>query len=98
MCHHIIGLLYLTVDSELVDIHQLKFHIQERKEHNQSCREYGLENLFWPEWTLWDYADGRKSTNLRKFKFCPECGEKIDWKAIRCSAEIDNKEGGVSST
>ena len=83
MCKHIIGLLYITDDSELVDIHQLKFHIQERIEHNQSCRENGFDFLVWPEWTLRDYTDGRKSTNLRRFKFCPECGEKIDWKAIR---------------
>lgn len=83
MREHIIGLLYITDDSELVDIHQLKFHIQERIEHNQSCRENGFDFLVWPEWTLRDYTDGRKSTNLRRFKFCPECGEKIDWKAIR---------------
>ena len=83
MCQHIIGLLHITEVSELVDIHQLKFHIQERREHNQSCRENGFEFLIWPEWTLRDYADRRKSTNLIRFKFCPECGEKIDWKALR---------------
>ena len=57
--------------------------MQERIEHNKNCRENGFDFLVWLEWMLKDYADGRKSTNLRRFKFCPECGEKIDWKAIR---------------
>lgn len=83
MCHHTIGVLWLTDDCWLVNIHNLKLHIQERKEHNENCKRCGLENLLWPEWALRDYADGRKSTNLRRFTYCPECGEKIDWKAIR---------------
>lgn len=83
MCHHIIGLLHFEEGSELVDLRRLKFHVQERIEHNQSCRENGFEFLVWTEWTLRDYADGRKSTNLRRFTYCPECGEKIDWKALR---------------
>lgn len=87
MCQHIIGLLHLTEESELADIHQLRFHIQERVEHNRSCRENGFEFLIWPEWTLRDYADGRKSTNLRRFRFCPECGAKIDWKKLREGGE-----------
>ena len=86
-CKHIIGLLHIIDDSGLVDIRRLKFHVQERIEYNKSCQENGLESLAWPEWTMKDYADERKSTNLRRFKFCPECGEKIDWKAIRRDAE-----------
>lgn len=33
--------------------------------------------------TLKDYGDLRKSTALERFKFCPECGKRINWKAIR---------------
>lgn len=33
--------------------------------------------------TIADYCDCRKSVNLIRFKFCPECGRKIDWKSIR---------------
>lgn len=83
MCQHIIGLLHIVDDSGLVDIRRLKFHVRERIEHNKNCRENGFDFLVWPEWTLKDYADGRKSTNLRRFTYCPECGEKIDWKSLR---------------
>lgn len=30
-----------------------------------------------------EYLDSRYSTNLYKFKYCPCCGEKLDWKQIR---------------
>ena len=88
-CEHIIGLLHFTEDSDLVNLKRLIYHIQERKEHNQNSKKYGMDFLVVPEWTLLDYADGRKSTNLRKFKYCPECGEKIDWKRIKREALKD---------
>lgn len=34
-------------------------------------------------YTMKQYLDGRYSTNLSKFKYCPWCGEKIDWGKIR---------------
>lgn len=34
-------------------------------------------------YTLRDYGDLRKKTNLRRFLYCPECGNKIDWGMIR---------------
>jgi hypothetical protein len=34
-------------------------------------------------YTLKDYCDMRKSTDLSRFKFCPYCGKKIDWKKIK---------------
>ena len=34
-------------------------------------------------YTMKQYLDGRYSTNLSKFKYCPWCGEKIDWNKIR---------------
>ena len=91
-CDHIIGLLYLTDDSALVNLNRLAYHVQEKKEHNQSCEKYGMSFLVEPEWTLQDYADGRKSTDLRKFKYCPECGEKIDWKRIKLEVLKDGSE------
>ena len=34
-------------------------------------------------YTLEDYADRRKSTNITRFEYCPCCGEKINWKSIK---------------
>ena len=34
-------------------------------------------------YTLKDYGDMRKSTDLTRFYHCPECGKKIDWAMIR---------------
>lgn len=34
-------------------------------------------------YTIDDLLDFRKSTNLTKFKYCPECGKKIDWEKIK---------------
>jgi hypothetical protein len=30
-----------------------------------------------------DYCDFRQSLDLVRFKYCPDCGEKIDWKAMK---------------
>ena len=34
-------------------------------------------------YTLEDYADKRKSTNITRFEYCPFCGEKINWRSIK---------------
>lgn len=34
-------------------------------------------------YTREQYCDKEFSTNLEKFDFCPKCGKKIDWDAIR---------------
>lgn len=41
-------------------------------------------------YTLEDYADKRKSTNLSRFEYCPICGEKIDWKKIGSEEVADS--------
>jgi hypothetical protein len=86
VCHEcIIGMLRITEDRELVTVPELKEHIEDRERRNQYTRDLGVESgwLYCKEWTLRDYADKRKSTNLTRFDYCPECGKKIDWKAIR---------------
>ena len=30
-----------------------------------------------------DYCDKRITTNVTQFNYCPKCGKKIDWKAIK---------------
>jgi len=34
-------------------------------------------------YTMIDYTDKRKSTNITHFDYCPYCGEKINWKDFR---------------
>lgn len=35
------------------------------------------------QYTREQYCDREFNTNLEKFNFCPKCGKKIDWDAIR---------------
>lgn len=81
----VIGLLYKGGDSELATLSELKEHVLDRVADNQTLRNLNIKNnwLYRQEWTLKDYADKRKSTNLTRFEYCPICGKKIDWKAIR---------------
>lgn len=80
----IIGLLSYIDSCALVTVSKLKQHIRERIEDNiLNDKYYSLPYLKNKEWLLSDYADKRKSTNLKRFDFCPYCGEKIDWKKIK---------------
>ena len=80
----IIGLLYYIDSCDLVTVSKLKQHIRERIEDNiLNDKYYSLPYLKNKEWLLSDYADKRKSTNLKRFDFCPYCGEKIDWEKIK---------------
>ncbi len=81
----VIGLLHHYEEGELATLARVKEHIVDRADHNIQMRALGIESpwLYKKEWSLRDYADKRKSTNLTRFDYCPECGKKIDWKAIR---------------
>ena len=83
----IIGLLHHSDYSELITLQKLKAHIKYSKEFNDYLRnDPPLQRADWlllKEWTLKDYADKRKSTDLRQFDFCPVCGKAIDWAAIK---------------
>lgn len=83
----VIGLLYHSDYTELVTLAGLKRHIEDQKEFNRSLRADPLlrdyKRLYAKEYTLRQYADGRRGTDLTRFNFCPECGAKIDWQAIR---------------
>ena len=78
----IIGLLHRADYSELVTLQELQVHIYWTKEYNDVVRD-DLPRLLQEEWTLKDYADKRKTTNLHRFDFCPVCGKAVDWKAIK---------------
>jgi hypothetical protein len=81
----VIGLLRDNGGEELATVTMLKEHIEYRVRENQYMRELGIKStwLYKKEWSLRDYADWRKSTNLSRFNYCPECGKVIDWGAIR---------------
>ena len=82
-----IGLLHQYEDSQLVTIEDLKEHIAESKYHNEVLvplyAQGDSQRLLRKIWTLADYGDWRKSTNLTRFSYCPTCGKHIDWKEIR---------------
>lgn len=81
-CDCVIGLFYRADHSELVSLPDLMWNIKDTKDFNAECKKYGMSHISKKEYTLKDYADKRKSTNLTRFDFCPMCGKKIDWKAI----------------
>ena len=82
----VIGLFYRVEESEFVTADRLKEIIEETKELNFRISTDPLyskiPNLKIKEWSLAQYCDKRFNTNLHRFKFCPECGKKIDWKQI----------------
>lgn len=85
----IIGLLN---NNDMITLKGLKGCIEETKIFNQYLwNEYpGMaRHLLHKEYTLKDYADRRKSTNLTRFEFCPYCGKKIDWKKIKEENKYD---------
>lgn len=82
-CECVIGLVYKTDDSVLVTLDELKKHIEDNLYFNEIAIHHGSPHLMRKVHTLSDYADKRKSTNLKRFDFCPYCGKKIDWKRIR---------------
>lgn len=77
----IIGVLYNYEDTDIVTASELKLHIERQERLCDVYRNVGLSK---PKvWSLRDYADRRKITDLKRFSYCPECGKKIDWGAIR---------------
>lgn len=83
----IIGLLHHVDYSELVTLEELEKHITDGIMHNimldsdpvlKDCKELRRK-----VWTLAEYADWRRNTNLQKFSYCPQCGKAIEWRKIR---------------
>lgn len=71
-------------DTRMVTLEELKENIKSRMEYaDWTLRQYGVDEKVY---TLYDYCDRRKSTDLTRFNYCPLCGKKIDWKAIKGGA------------
>ena len=76
--------------TEMVTLGDLKRHIKNMSELIEHCKKNGLFseiNHSMRAWALSDYCDWRKSTDLTRFKFCPVCGKKIDWKKLKGGTE-----------
>ena len=82
-CECYIGIKYDYEDTRLVTLKQLKDEIEWLQSRKESFAEYGINNKIY---TLADYCDKRKSTDLTRFNYCPLCGKKIDWKATKGGA------------
>ena len=88
-CECYIGIINDYDYIRMVTLDGLKNHITDRLGLKQAFERdvlfkdynHGIKG-----WTLADYCDRRKSTNLTRFNYCPLCGKKIDWKAIKDGA------------
>lgn len=67
----LIGAYYDYEDTKLVTFDDLVREV--RKSERFGTSVYSLK----------DYLDKRKNTNLRRFLYCPECGEKIYWNELK---------------
>ena len=81
-----IGMLY-DDDYDLVTLNGLKSHIANTEYDNNIMTNMFNGNppksLLRTKYELKDYADRRKSTDFKRFEYCPHCGKKIDWKKIK---------------
>ena len=83
----IIGEINDWENTRLVNVASLVEQIKENLKHErfrvEICRCEPRQ-----VYTLKQYGDRRYKTNLIRFDYCPMCGEKIDWVAIR-DMEVD---------
>ena len=81
-----VGIINDYDNTEMVTLTALKRHIRDTSELIEAFKRDVLfkDYLYGTRaWTLIDYSDKRKSTDLTRFEYCPMCGKKIDWKAIK---------------
>ena len=84
-CECVIGVLN-DYKSQIVTVDELKEYIRAKNLLSISCKNNELRGLLFCKYSLDDYCDRRKSTNLTRFNYCPLCGKKIDWKALKGGA------------
>jgi hypothetical protein len=91
----LIGIINDYDNTSMVTLDGLKCHIKDRLELKEAFEKDALYkgyNHGIKGWTLADYCDRRKSTDLSRFEYCPHCGKKIDWKAMKVEPK---KKGGA---
>lgn len=79
-CECCIGIINDYDNTRMATVEDLKEHIQINKEIRKPYHN-------WKTYELLDYYDKRKRTDLTRFNYCPLCGKKIDWKALKGGAE-----------
>ena len=77
-CECWIGVRYDYKNTDIVTLADLKEHIETMKRLPSYFHQKPYE--------LDEYCDKRKPTDLTRFNYCPLCGKKIDWKAIKGGA------------
>ena len=85
-CECWIGVRYDYENTDLITLAELKKYIEEEKQLAERHKDCKWWQSILNKYTLEDYCDKRKSTNLTRFNYCPLCGKKIDWKAIKGGA------------
>ena len=88
ICNHVIGLWNDFDNTDTITLNGLKRKVKEQEEIYEHFRDNGVIGEYYmerfkPKWTLNDYFDKRKMTNLERFNFCPICGHEINWKGMK---------------
>ena len=81
----IVGMLNDYENTDIVTLAELKEHIETEKRLAEAHKDSEWWQSVFGKYTLDDYCDKRKSTDLTRFEYCPLCGKKIDWQAIKRS-------------
>lgn len=82
-CECYIGMRHDYENTDLVTLAELKEHIESEKRFAESHKDSEWWQSLCSKYTLDDYCDKRKSTDLTRFNYCPVCGKKIDWKEMK---------------
>lgn len=83
----IIGLRNDYENTELVTVEDLQEHITKEKTLLEQNKNNQWLKTVLSKYTLSDYFDRRKSTDLTRFNHCPFCGKKIDWRALKSTCK-----------
>lgn len=75
-----IGLLYDYEDTRMITFLKLSELAREKEE---LCKKHKYVYTVTRIYSMKDYCDGRKSTDLERFHYCPMCGKKIDWNELK---------------
>lgn len=82
----VIGNLWRHSYPRLITLSELKKAIAEDDEMIEFGKRdpnyHLMKDILPVGFTLKDYCDRRRRTGLHRFDFCPECGNKIDWKSF----------------
>jgi len=80
----VIGLLYERDTTRLITYSKLLEYIQNEESMWIMLKDDPVyRTMVRKPLKINQYCDGRRSTNLVRFKHCPDCGKQINWKQYR---------------